>query len=262
MKYYVYAYRTPIDIEINSLSKNIPKNSFFYIGKGQGRRKFDHLNEKFDRVVNHLKHGLIKKIYEKQEIPIVEILEESNDEEYILSREIFYIQLYGKLIDNNGFLANLTDGGQGTSGHKHSEEIKKHWSEIRKGRTPANKGIKRPGIGGRPKGIPWSEATRKKIMEVRNSEGYYDFCKSAERRKKISQSNKGCAGSALGKSWYNNGTNETYQFECPIGFLKGRLKKQTNGKKGLFWYTNGVVSKQFIEGGQPKGWKRGRTIKK
>lgn len=262
MKYYIYAYRTPVNVEIKSMSKLIPQGEYFYIGKGQGRRKFDHLTEKIENVVNHLKHSVIQKIYNEKEIPIIDILEESTDENYILTREIFYIKKYGKLIDNLGYLTNLTDGGQGTSGHKHSDEIKQHWSKIRKGRIPVNKGIKSPGVGGRPKGIPWSPETREKIMEIRSSEGYYDFCQAEERRKKISESKKGCKGSALGKSWYSNGIIETYQFECPIGFAKGRLKKQSNGKKGLLWYTDGVESRQFKENNQPEGWKRGRIIKK
>lgn len=262
MKYYVYAYRAPIDIEINSISKTIPQNEYFYIGKGKGRRKFDHLTEKTEKVANHLKHGVIQKIYKIGETPIIDILEESDDEIYILNREIFYIKKYGKLIDNLGYLTNLTDGGHGTSGHKHSDEIKQHWSKIRKGRSAANKGTKRPGVGGRPKGIPWSSETREKIMEIRSADGYYDFCRAEERRKKISESKKGCKGSALGKSWYNNGETETYRFECPKGFTKGRLKKQSNGKKGLLWYTDGTESRQFKENNQPEGWKRGRIIKK
>lgn len=262
MKYYVYAYRTPVNIEITSMSKNIPQGEYFYIGKGKDRRKYDHLSEKFEKVSNHLKHSVIQKIYEKNEIPTIEILEESEDEDYILNREIYYIKHYGKLIDNLGFLTNLTDGGQGISGHKHTDELKKHWSSIRKGRTPANKGLKRPGIGGRPKGIPWSSETREKIKKVRAVEGYYDFCRSEERRRKISESKKGCAGSALGKTWYNNGISETYQIVCPEGFTKGRLKKQTNGKKGLLWYTNDIESRQFKENYQPNGWHRGRTLNK
>ena len=262
MKYYIYAYRTPIDIEISSMSKIIPQGEYFYIGKGKGRRKYDHLTERFEKVANHLKHGVIQKIYKKNEIPIIEILDESDDETYILNQEIFYIKKYGKLIESTGFLTNLTDGGYGISGYKHSEKVKKHWSNIRKGKVPANKGVKRPGIGGRPKGIKWSDQTREKIMKIRNTDGYYDFCRLDQRRQKISESKKGCKGSAKGKFWYNNGDIETYQYECPNGFVKGRLKKQSNGKKGLLWYTNGAESKQFKENSQPEGWKRGRIIKK
>jgi len=253
MKYYIYAYRSPVDIEIKSMSVTIPQNKYFYIGK------YDHLTEK---VTNHLKYNVIQKIFQKDVNPIIDILEESTNEEYILNQEIFYIKKYGKLIDHKGFLTNITDGGTGTTGYKHSKETKKYLSMISKGRVSYNKGISRPGIGGRPLGIKWSNETREKIMKLRNQDGYYDFCNSPERRKKISESKKGCKGAAAGKKWFNNSVIETYQFECPEGFNKGRLKKKTNGKKGLLWYTNGVESKQFKEKCQPEGWKRGRTFKK
>jgi len=262
MHYYVYAYKTPINIKIESMNKEIPAGEYFYIGKGKGKRKYDHLNEKPEKVYNYLKHSVIQKLYEREHKPIIDVLIESKDESYALQKEIEYIAKLGRLTENKGFLTNLTDGGQGTSGHKHTEEIKQHWSKIRKGKAPANKGTKRPGVGGRPKGIKWSPETREKIMKTRSQEGYFDYCKDPERRKKISEAKKGCKGSAQGKTWYNNGIIETYQFECPNGFKKGRLKKKTNGKKGLLWYTNGNESRQFKENCQPEGWKRGRTFKK
>jgi len=262
MNYYVYAYKTPIEIHVNSMELTIPADEYFYVGKGKEKRKYDHLNEKPDKICNYLKHGVIQKLYNQGYTPIIEVLIESEDETYILEKEIEYIAKFGRLTQNKGFLTNLTNGGQGTSGHKHTDETKKHWSKIRKGRPPANKGTKRPGVGGRPKGIKWSEETREKMMTIRSQEGYYDYLKSPERNKKISEAKKGCKGSAQGKTWYNNGQVETYQFECPANFVKGRLKRNTNGKKGLLWYTNGIESKQFKENCQPEGWNRGRIIKK
>ena len=35
----------------------------------------------------------------------------------------------------------------------------------------------------------------------------------------------GHKGAALGKHWYNNGEKELYAFECPEGFVPGRMKK-------------------------------------
>jgi len=262
MNYYVCAYKTPVDLYIKSMNKNIPAGEYFYIGKGKGRRKYDHLNEQIKKVHNHLKYSIIQKIYKQGKVPIIEILIESEDESYILQKEIDYIAEFGRLTENTGLLTNLTEGGQGISGYKHSEELKQHWSKIRKGKPPANKGTKRPGVGGRPKGIKWTKEVREKIMKIRSQEGYYDYFKSPERNKKISEAKKGCKGSAKGKTWFNNGQIETYQFECPPEFTKGRLKRTTNGKKGLLWYTDGLDSRQFKENCQPEGWKRGRTIKK
>jgi hypothetical protein len=63
-------------------------------------------------------------------------------------------------------------------------------------------------------------------------------------------------------SWFNDSQIETYASECPIGFNKGRLKKDQVGKLGLVWYNNGVVNKQFKENTQEEGFVRGRFIKK
>ena len=35
----------------------------------------------------------------------------------------------------------------------------------------------------------------------------------------------GKKGAALGKHWFNNGEKELYAFECPEGFVPGRMKK-------------------------------------
>lgn len=48
-------------------------------------------------------------------------------------------------------------------------------------------------------------------------------------RKNISEALKGRAGAAKGKFWFNNGEKETYAYECPEGFTKGRLKGALNG---------------------------------
>ena len=111
-------------------------------------------------------------------------------------------------------------------------------------------------------GRKWNEATRTKQEIIRSQPGYYDYLKSQERRQKISNSKKGKPGVAAGKLWYNNGINETYADECPDGYIKGRLKKETNGKKGLLWYTNGIEAKQFKLNKQPEGWCRGRKLNK
>lgn len=260
--YYVYTYKTPIDIYINSNKWYIPAGSIFYVGKGYGKRKYDHLTENPNKIVNHIKHGIIQKIKKQGLHPIIEEIVTDIHETHIIEQEIFYIAKLGKLINGTGYLSNITDGGQGTSGWIPSKETRDKWSAQRKGRVSKNKGIKRPGIGGRPKGIPWSVETRKKIMKIRNQPGYYNFLQSSSRREKISKAKKGKPGTVNGKIWYNNGIIEKYATSCPVGFLKGRLKRKTNGKAGMLWYTNGVVTKQFKENMQPEGWSRGRIIKK
>lgn len=154
-------------------------------------------------------------------------------------------------------------------GYKHTDEAKQKLSIMRLGEKnpmfgkPApNKGKKRPGIGGRKKGTTWSEAEKELHKKIRSVEGFYDYTKDPARNKKISDSKKGTVGSAKGKHWYNNGVSETYSAECPTGFKIGRLTRAQPNKKGLVWYNNSIVNKQFKENTQPEGFIRGRINKK
>jgi len=112
------------------------------------------------------------------------------------------------------------------------------------------------------KGRKWSAETRAKQEIIRSQPDYYNYLSNAERGQKISNAKKGKPGAAKGKHWYNNGDSETYADTCPIGYRDGRLKKTTNGKKGLMWYTDNVESRQFKENEQPEGWHRGRSTNK
>lgn len=105
-KYYVY------------LLEDFAGNAF-YIGKGSK-------TETYDRVEYHLRywcHNKNKKLTNK--IKKLEgnfkaiIIFESEIEKECLNREIELIAQYGK-----SNLCNLTDGGEGTSGHKHSADAK------------------------------------------------------------------------------------------------------------------------------------------
>jgi hypothetical protein len=154
-------------------------------------------------------------------------------------------------------------------GYKHTPQAKEKLSKMRMGennpmygKPASNRGKKRPGVGGRKKGTQWSQEEHKKHKEIRSQPGYYDFTKDPERNRKISEAHKGKIGSAKGKKWFNNGIIETYADECPIGFIKGRLKKEQHGKRGMGWYNNGIINRQFKEGEQLKGFVRGRITKK
>ena len=66
---------------------------------------------------------------------------------------------------------------------------------------------------------------------------------------------------AKNKTWFNNGEIETYCFECPPGFTRGR-KSRDSTKKGLLWFNDGIQNRQFKLGTQPEGFARGRITKK
>jgi hypothetical protein len=130
------------------------------------------------------------------------------------------------------------------------------------GKPAPNRGVKRPGIGGRKKGTTWSDSEYEIHRKIRSAPGYYDFTKDPERGRKISEATKGRTGPSTGKTWFNNGETEMYGFDCPDGFLKGRLPGRISNKKGLLWFNNGLMNKQFKENMQPEGFVRGRISKK
>lgn len=100
------------------------------------------------------------------------------------------------------------------------------------GKPAPNRGVKRPGVGGRKKGTKWSEQERQTKMLLWESEEHQEKMKKvysdSDRNKKISEARKGRPGAANGKKWYNNGIEEKY----------------------------------FLDGQQPDGWKNGRINKK
>ena len=105
MKYYVYGYfredGTP-----------------YYIGKGCLKRAWAW-------------HRVIKKPADPSRI---RILLDGMTEEEALEAEKDLISLLGRKKDGTGCLWNLTDGGQGSSGWRHSQEVKDRISRLNKGR--------------------------------------------------------------------------------------------------------------------------------
>ena len=104
-----------------------------------------------------------------------EILEEFDDDvtdEFMSDRETHWIEEYDST--NRVFGYNLTKGGEGTTGYKHTDATKAKMSEANKGHIV-------------------SAETRTKISEARKGKNHPNFGKklSAEHRAKISEANKG-----------------------------------------------------------------------
>ena len=135
------------------------------------------------------------------------------------------------------------------------------------GKPAPNRGVSRPGIGGRKKGTKWSEKERATQAKIRD-ESYYDYLKTEEHRQKYigeNNPNYGKEGANTGKKIYNNGFEERYFYEGEQenGFILGSIKARRIGiKKGLRWYNNGQIDKQYRDGEQPKGFTHGRICKK
>ena len=182
---------------------------------------------------------------------------------------VAWLSLSGMMGEEERLYEIFSNSNKGNpTNYKHSPEMIKHLSESKKGdknpmygKPAPNRGQKRPGVGGRKRGTKWSDAERRKHEEIRSRPGYYDYNKNPDRCRKISESKKGCVGSATGKKWFNNGERETYAYECPIGYRLGRKPRATNGKKGMRWYNNGIENRQFYEGAEPEGFCSGRLKK-
>jgi hypothetical protein len=109
----------------------------YYIGKGRGRRAFR-------------KEGRAVKSPPKDRILL---LKTGLTEEQAFRHEVYMIALYGRKDKGTGILYNFTDGGEGASGVKNSEETKKKKSQSHTGKKKspehranigkANKGKKR-----------------------------------------------------------------------------------------------------------------------
>ena len=103
----------------------------YYIGKGKGRR------------ISCTNHRVAippeeRRIYLKQNLT----------EEDAFKHEVYMIALYGRKDLGTGILVNMSDGGEGPTGNKWSEDRKKKLSETLKGR---------------PKSEEWKNMMREKM---------------------------------------------------------------------------------------------------
>ena len=98
---------------------------------------------------------------------------------------------------------------------KVSDETRRRMSEARKGKYV---GENSPVYGKR-----YSEETKKKMSEAHKGKKM-----SEETRKKMSAAKKGKNignTNTKGMHWYNNGKESKLCYECPDGFVPGRIKK-------------------------------------
>lgn len=122
-RFYVYAY-----FELGS-------DTPFYIGKGTGKRAYDHLSSWYLKGKKTLFHNKIRKMLRDGSHPCVRILHEDLTEDEALKTEMDLIAKYGRRDNGTGCLCNVTDGGEGMSGHVASAETRAKMSAKRRGRV-------------------------------------------------------------------------------------------------------------------------------
>lgn len=145
-------------------------NAVFYVGKGKGRRCFEsrHRNQHWKRIVS--KAGEFD----------VRIVVDDIDEElaFLVEQE-----LISKLKVQGVVLSNLTDGGEGTSGYRHTDSAKAKFSEtmrrtmetykyaLKERQLGENNSAKKAGVGDKISksltGRKLSEETKSKISQPR-----------------------------------------------------------------------------------------------
>jgi hypothetical protein len=154
--------------------KRLDDGRVFYVGKGSGRRAW---------VTQH-RNPYWKAVVAKAGGYTVDIAIDNLDEELSLLAEV---ELIHKLKTIGARLTNLTDGGEGMSGFTiPSESIERRAAKMR--------GVKRPDISERMRGVPKTEQCKAKLSASRTGTKASD-----EARRKMSETRKGRVSSMLGK---------------------------------------------------------------
>lgn len=168
----------------------------FYIGKGTDKRSRDFFTGRNSR------HKRTVAKYGRENI-LVRFMQ-CESESSALEMEKGLIKTFRVC----GFdLANYTDGGDGVSGIKHTEETRKRMSITRKGRLHTEK--------------------QKSLISARLT-GVKKAPFSAEHKRKL-------GAIAKGKRWYNNGQNIAFCLEGqqPEGYVLGRLRNTLTKEKKI-----------------------------
>lgn len=103
-------------------------NSVFYVGKGNGRRAYVKRMRS-----NHWNNIVAKHGY------TVKIIEDNLTEDQAKEREVYWIAKLGRIDLGTGCLVNFTNGGEGTSGFKQPDHVKKAVANANKLRTASKR---------------------------------------------------------------------------------------------------------------------------
>lgn len=216
LKYYIYRHVRP--------DKNVP----FYIGRGANYAdRSIYRRSKSLKGRNYIWKSIVAKNNNNY---YIDIMYETDYLDEILKKEIEFISLYGKIIDNNGTLCNLTNGGDGSLGLKHTEETKNKMSIKRKNNpiyterlkskefiTQRIKSLKINGYVGSMNGKTHSEATIL-LMKSQRAGG------NNVNAKKVLNTNTGEIYKCVGDAADKEGINKQILYK----YLKGSRVNKSN----------------------------------
>ena len=145
----------------------------FYIGKGKGYRAFNHKYMPRSSRNRYRRNKLLKTIKTIGDCPVVMIRENISEREAFVL-EAALIKAIGRF--PNGPLVNMTDGGEGVSGRRHSAEARARIGASAKtrntGRTPSEETRRKLSEAGRKHVV--SQETRDKIGRAHKGRTYTD----------------------------------------------------------------------------------------
>lgn len=166
-----------------------PRNHLpFYVGKGSGERCNAHVVEaKYYVKRKSLKLNKIRKLMRLGMEPIVVKVEENVSDKQALDLECLLI---AEMRDLGFALTNMTDGGDGAKGYKHTEEYKQMMSQRFKGRIITEEHRQKMCK-------PKSEQGRANIAKARLTSTYRP---SEETKRKTSEALKGRPSTMKGRN--------------------------------------------------------------
>ena len=165
-----------------------------------------------------------------------EILEICETQAKLNDREIYWIKKFNAVASENFY--NISTGGTGgdlgyLANKKRSETIMGHIvsNETKQKMHQSALGHKvsketRQKLRDANLGKIVHEETKQKIRKIMlgKNAGDTNGAKRPEIRQKLSLLNSGSNNPSYGKHWYNDGNICILTYECPNGFVKGRLK--------------------------------------
>jgi hypothetical protein len=196
--FYVYAYLNPQKPGVYEYDRRYKFDyEPFYVGKGKNKRAYT-----FNLHNHGYMNNKIKSLIKKGFMPIVIFLKKNITEEESFKQEIKAISTIGRKDLKEGPLWNLSNGGDGSSGHITSEETKKKIRRTikegyKKNGTRKHKEITKKKISKTLKGVPKKPFSKEHIEKLKEARKHVkkrqkgEFHHTEETKRKISNAGMG-----------------------------------------------------------------------